>query len=147
MKKLIQNTSIADQCWNWTASLNANGYGKYAVNKSWALAHRHSYETFMGPIPDGLEVCHRCDNRACINPFHLFLGTHSDNMLDMVNKGRSGRLAGEKHPQARLNANKVLEILTSARSAKQLASDYGVTKELIYQIRKGKAWKNVPRPA
>lgn len=76
-------------CWEWTLS-RAQGYGKF-MNKQRkrVMAHRESYKAFIGEIPKGLLVCHSCDNRLCINPDHLFLGTYKDNMDDMVKKGRN----------------------------------------------------------
>ncbi|WP_425555541.1 HNH endonuclease signature motif containing protein [Hymenobacter koreensis] len=76
-------------CWNWTASTRRDGYGWFNVNNGAQLAHRVSYELCKGPIEDGLHVLHSCDNPACVNPNHLSLGTHQDNMDEKVARGRS----------------------------------------------------------
>lgn len=80
----------AGECWTWTASVDGKGYGQFchAGGKSTMRAHRFAYERAFGPVPDGLLVCHTCDNRRCVNPAHLFVGSHSDNMKDMRRKGR-----------------------------------------------------------
>lgn len=77
-------------CWLWIGTVNYWGYGHfYELNpKKIVKAHRKSYELYKGPIPDGMCVCHKCDVRSCVNPDHLFLGTHKDNVHDMINKGR-----------------------------------------------------------
>src|SRR5690349_17498383 len=75
-------------CWLWSAAQTVGGYGKFKVRGSSARAHRFSYEHASGSIPDGMFVCHRCDEPRCVNPDHLFLGSPKENMLDMVAKGR-----------------------------------------------------------
>lgn len=92
-------------CWPWTAKARASyGYGLLNVSGTLVRAHRVAYEATHGPIPDGMEVCHRCDNPACCNPAHLFVGTHADNMRDMRAKGRSTMTP---EGRARLIASKV----------------------------------------
>ena len=104
-----------DECWPWTACLGRNGYGKIGRGRAaegTESATRALWRLVHGPIPAGYFVCHHCDNRACCNLRHLFLGTNQDNMDDMIAKGRHlpNRPRGEAHPSARLNAAKVAEI-------------------------------------
>lgn len=78
-------------CWLWTGVRRPNGYGSFSVRQKYFGTHRFSWELTNGPIPTGLNVLHRCDVRACVNPEHLFLGTHRDNAIDREQKGRKGK--------------------------------------------------------
>lgn len=83
-----RNVKKTDTCWLWTGTFAAHGYGQVRRGPARYMAHRASWELNVGPIPAGLHVLHHCDNPPCVNPAHLFLGTHSDNMRDAVKKGR-----------------------------------------------------------
>lgn len=109
-------------CLVWSGNLNGHGYGFCKIDRKVWLAHRYSYQINKGEIPDGLCVMHSCDNPACINPDHLSLGTHQDNMLDMMRKGRA------KHIISR--SDKV-DICKSNQSNKELAERYGVSERTI----------------
>lgn len=122
-------------CMNWQGARFSNGYGRVGDQR----AHRLAYERKNGLIPEGFMVCHRCDNRACVNPDHLFLGTTDDNMADMVAKGRSAR--GESHGRAKINRVVAAEIRDSSLSCRAAAARYGVSKSMISYIRQGVNWQ------
>lgn len=134
-----------DECWEWQASRTPGGYGRIGCGDrvgGWAAAHRVSWELHHGPIPSGLLVLHRCDNPPCVNPAHLFLGTHADNGADRDAKGRRNDARGERHASARLTVEQVREIRAQLGDVpkKELARRYGVRYQSIQAIASGKSW-------
>lgn len=127
-------------------STDGDGYPKITRNNKQSKISRYIYEQRYGTIPPNMCVCHRCDNRACINPEHLFLGTNVENTADKVSKGRQIKLSGEKSPNAKLTETQVLEIINSKGCCQaKLATKYGVSFQLISAIILGKKWKHIPR--
>lgn len=139
--------ALGTRCWIWTGSKHPAGYGsiKLGPGHGMQVSHRVAWELALGRVPDGLNVLHRCDNRPCVNPDHLFLGTQLDNARDMIAKGRQVILRGERVGRARLNADQVREIRRIGRSVLQraLAERYGVGTSTIGAILTGDAWKHV----
>jgi hypothetical protein len=141
------HTKPADNgCIEWMGAPQKFGYGVVRVDGEQRKAHRHAWILTHGAIPDGLFICHRCDNKICVNPEHLFLGTAHDNMRDMSKKGRSAgsRRKGEAHPMVRLSADQVRDIRSRYQNrarygnASQLASEYGVSRRWIWQVATGR---------
>jgi len=134
------------ECWPWTASVKENIYGKFYIGQhTMRYAHRVSYELYIGPIPLGLNVLHKCDNTLCVNPRHLFLGTQKDNVQDMIIKKRDRRgICRGENGQAKLCAEDVQKIINSSLSTKALASAFRVSSQCISDIKSGRTWEHVP---
>lgn len=146
LERLLAHSApnAATGCREWTGALVRTGYGCIRINKRSVLAHRASYEQHKGIIPPGLFVCHSCDNRRCINPDHLWVGTQFDNVADALAKGRLADVSGERNPRAKLTARQVYQIRRAAARGEvkaHLARRYGVTKTLITKIVKNHIWQ------
>lgn len=123
-----------DDCWYWIAAKSPKGYGNLWNGNRVEHAHRVAYKLFIGPIPDGLFVCHTCDEPSCVNPAHLFLGTNEDNQRDASRKGRTA--AGTKHPNSKLTSEQVIEMrtlyATGEFTLQQLAEAYKICNSTAY---------------
>jgi hypothetical protein len=131
-------------CWIWQGMKVNNGYGRVKRDGKQQLAHRWSWTTFCGPIPEGMFVLHKCDVRACVNPKHLFIGTQLDNGRDMVAKGR--HLHGEKSKTSKLKEADIFEIYRlheSGMGTIRLAAKFKITKNMAWMIVRGKSWKHL----
>lgn len=142
LERLLDKIVKAENgCWIWTAAKNPAGYGVMVYKKNLRLATRISWMEHVGEIPEGMNVCHRCDDPACINPEHLFLGTQRENMHDMIGKGRQYHPSGEDTHNCRLSWDKVRHIRSSGLPGTELARLYGVKKNTIYSVLKNRTWK------
>lgn len=138
-KEVIEARSIPvpeSGCWLWTGSMASTGYGLI----SGVYAHRASWESFNGPIPDGLLVRHKCDTRTCVNPAHLLTGTKADNVRDMIERGGNFHV---RELNSTLTPDQVLEIFRSKIPERKLAVMYGVTKSAVRSIKSGRSWSHV----
>lgn len=137
--KFFEMVEKTQSCWIWKGSKNTNGYGKLSSR----YAHRLSFEIHTGKeIPDGMNVCHHCDNPECVNPLHLFVGTQKENMQDMINKGRQVKKdnTGYRNPMyGKKHSESALEKMASAKRGKYVGSLHpraSISEETVEEIRK-----------
>lgn len=145
-------------CWEWQACISTAGYGKIGYKGKSIEAHRISYELSFGEIPNGMSICHSCDNRKCVRPDHLFVGSHRENMMDAKAKGRMVhgdshwmvkypelRMRGSSHPKSRLIEEEVslIRLLSLVHNQKFLAKQFNVSEPTISEIVTNKRWKHV----
>ncbi len=132
-------------CAEWSGYRNPRGYGQIRVGSKMILTHRFAYALHFGNIPEGMDVLHKCDNPPCCSVDHLFLGTHNDNMRDMVTKGRS--LTGIKKSNAKLTDTSATEIInqlaTGGKYLREIAEDFGVSKSVVSHIKHGRGWNHL----
>lgn len=155
MEKLTR-TDDPEACWEWSGRRDSRGYGRIHVSDQpdqpvkcrEQLTHRTMWVLTHGPIPDGIEVCHRCDNPPCGNPAHLFLGTHRENMQDSIEKGRHSNppllvKQGEDYSSAKLTDDAVRAIRASPDRIVEIAARFHISPALASMIRSRKRWKHV----
>ncbi len=147
IKDRLERNSIPEPntgCWLWTSCVDHGGYG-YLHNRQGRpknlKAHRLAYEQFIGPIPEGAYVCHSCDVPSCINPRHLWLGTHEENQKDRIRKGRSAK--GSDFKRSRLNEELVKAIRMAVGSMRIIGLQFGLSPQTVHEVRTRKIWKHV----
>jgi len=141
-------------CWLWTGGVGGIGYGRFKVAGKFATAHRVTYEAYIGPIPEGMLACHRCDIPSCVNPGHIFLGTDADNMADCLGKGRQywqrnpAWKRGRNNPGAKLTEESVIRIRESYKRGRVpvriLAQQHGVSETAVRAVIRGTKWAWLP---
>lgn len=135
-----------DECWEWQAGKSEKGYGTFQLKNGNFFAHRISWVLSFGEIPNDYCVCHKCDNPACVNQKHFFLGTYDDNNKDRARKGRSADVSGENNPSAKLKVGDVVLIKNmteQGKSQRKIARMFGVGKSTVARIQQGTHWKDV----
>ena len=138
---------VTPGCWIWTAAIRGKGYGCIWCDGMLVGAHRVSYELYVGPVPSGLVLRHTCDFRLCVNPSHLLLGTVADNSQDMIDRGRGVYPKGSRNGQSKLSEEQAIAILSDSRLPRIIASDYGVCRATIMDIKHGITWSHISVPA
>jgi hypothetical protein len=144
-KDFWERVQKSDGCWLWLGPRDKRGYGVVNRGHHKTFAHRHAYENVHGLIPTGMCICHHCDNPPCVNPSHLFIGTHADNMRDRDRKGRLvvPNTAGEANGRAKvtaLDAKAIRWLVTQGARQAHLAEAYGVSRSLVNGIVKKRVW-------
>lgn len=148
-EKVEYPSTTDNDCWTWTGSKYKNGYGQFFKNPEKITAHRFAYELRNGPIDRDLVVCHTCDNRACVNPLHLFLGTQKENLQDMTNKGRrvNADTSGIKNGRAKVTeaeVDKIRELYNNTEmGARVIGEMFGISETQAFRIIKKESWRKI----
>ncbi len=138
-----------EECWPWTGFCEAQGYGIIAIGRATRVkAHRVSWEIHFGEIPEGMCVCHHCDNPPCVNPAHLYVGTRADNNRDrgLRKRGKEHRQYGASNDNAKLTEDDVRAIIACLQTGKSqiaVAEMFGVSQPQISKIARGEAWSHL----
>lgn len=129
-------------CWEWQKAKDSSGYGHIGIAAGVPRkAHRVSYVLHIGPIPEGGIICHKCDNTSCVNPAHLFCGSHAENMADRGAKSRQA--SGTRNGKSKITAEIARYIRSSPLSEREIARELGVHRGTINAVRSGRTWRNV----
>lgn len=140
--RFMAKVKVSDECWEWNGSTLKDGYGRFALGNLETLAHRVSYRLFKGNIPDGLKVCHACDNRLCVRPEHLFLGTQKQNMEDALSKDRC---IGPKSSLTSEDIRDIKALANEGLNYVQIGGMYHLSKQYIRCLVLDLNWKGEPK--
>lgn len=148
IKQRLDDNSKRDPdtgCRLWMGYRDPDGYARLRVDGASLRCHRLAWAEANGPIPDGMYILHKCDVRTCINPAHLFLGTHADNMRDMTEKGRRAITAsGVMHHAAKLTDEIVRAIRADPRRRREIGAEYGLSDNHVGRIKLRQSWRHLP---
>lgn len=158
----VDKSKGENSCWEWTRYKDKDGYGQLRFKGRMYLAHRFSYMTYVGAIPEGMLICHKCDNPSCVNPDHLFIGTHLDNKRDCIKKGRLNPrkggdhhcrlhpeliIRGGEHYKAKLSNSQALEIRNlhsrEGIKLKDAIRKYKISRSSFYRIINNKSYRTI----
>lgn len=145
--QFFDNVKKTNGCWEWTRGKTSAGYGAVWWGGKTEAAHRLSYRLHRGPIPEGMYVCHSCDNPACVNPDHLWLGSLQDNHKDMMLKEREYR--GSQHHTTQITEDDVVamrNLRASGMTPTEIANIYGLKRPMVSHICTGRNWKHAGGP-
>src|SRR3990167_2058280 len=138
VKDFWDKVDKTDSCWLWKVGKNKDGYGRFRFEMKIKVSHRFAWEITFGKIPSGMLVCHKCDNPPCVNPSHLFLGTHKDNAIDKSQKGRGYNRSGENNGMCKLKFTAIKKVRSLYKSGKyrqkELADSFKVGQDYISRI-------------
>lgn len=137
IKRFMDKVKVTDTCWMWTASMKTERYGAFRLSNKVQFSHRVAYKLFNGDIPSGMEVCHTCDITTCVNPKHLFLGTHKENMTDCAEKGRC------KSKLTKANIRYIRAKYMNGTPQADLCREFNYSSGSMCNIISGKSWAHV----
>lgn len=144
LERLLNKTKLSETgCLEWTGYCQKTGYGRIKVSGEALTTHRVSWETYKGKIPMGMHVLHKCDNRKCVNPEHLYLGTQLENNQDTWKRKRRLPMAGENSPRVKLTDEQVLEIIKCKLTPKQISDQYNISSSYVWSLRNLKTRRSI----
>lgn len=144
VEQVLSNYTVSETgCWEWAGTINRDGYGMACYQGERVRAHRLSLLTHLGLSDSEHLALHKCDNRRCINPHHLYLGTNADNAKDMIDRNRSAVPSGEKSVKAKLTESQAAAILGDSRTHTVIAKSYGIAPSTVSAIKARRHWKHL----
>lgn len=140
--RFLRKVEKTEPCWNWTGRLDIGGYGRFSIKGIWKKAHRTAYELYKGSIPEGLVVRHMCNNRKCVNPAHLEVGSHKDNTTDMFRTNPPDRTGDRSHAKkiTQADADELRQWREFGYTQKDIGTAFGIGQPQVSSVLNGKYW-------